>query len=47
MFQAVRIHGKRNPDGTARAWESGQELSGENLELDGAKREGFRESGLL
>lgn len=29
MFQAVRIHGKRNPDGTARAWESGQELSGE------------------
>ena len=47
MFQAVRIHGKRNPDGTARAWESGQELPGENLEQDGAKREGFRESGLL
>ena len=36
MFQAVRIHGKRNPDGTARAWESGQELPGENLEQDGA-----------
>ena len=47
MFQAVRSYGECNPDGTARPRAIGQELPGENHEQDGAKREGFRESGLL
>lgn len=46
-YKQSRSYGECNPDGATRPWESGQELPGEDLEQDGAKCEGFRESGLL